>query len=185
MKRKKIIKAVIYFTILAAIIKIGIELYKYEEEKERLAQEPYFTEYKLNTDEMAILDAQYHVKVTPGVKKLSKEDNKDTWPDFSFVTIEATEDTEVVVTVMNYWLFDCRYETNKEGWEKAEKYGITTENRLTVEWVMNHPREAIDIMKSMANRGHRFWYLWNGIYSLYEEITGIHIECDIWEKVNE
>lgn len=181
MKRKKIIKAIIWLMLLVAIIAITIILYKHEKEKERLAQEPYFTEYKLNTTEMAVLNGEYHIKVTPGVTKLSKEDNIDTWPDYTFVKIEATEDTEVAVTVMNYLLFDDRYELNKAGWEKAEKYGINTDNRLTVEWVMNHPREAADIMLSMANRGQGFQDLENYVYPIYEKITGIHLEYDFWK----
>lgn len=175
MERKKVIKLIIWLILSAIVIKIGMVIYEYEEEKERLAQEPYFTEYKLTTTEMAVLDGKYHVKVTPEVTKLSKEDNKDIWPDLSFVTIEATEDTEIVVTIMNYWLFEKRDEWNKEGWEKAEEYGINVDNMLNVEWVMNHPREAVEIMNSMKSN-YRFTYPWKGICSLYEEITGIHIE---------
>lgn len=179
MKRKKIIRIIAWLIVMVAVIAIAIFLYKYEKEKERLAQEPYFTEYKLNTTEMAVLDGYYHVKVTPGVTKLYKEDNIDTWPDYTFVTIEATEDTEVAVTVMNYLLFDDRCESNKAGWEKAEEYGITADNRLTVEWVMAYPREATDIMLSMANEGQSFYELNNYVYPLYEKITGIHLEYDV------
>lgn len=71
-------KAVAWLVVLGAVIAITILFYRYEKEKERLAQEPYFTEYKLNTTEMAALNGEYHVKVTPGVTKLSKEDNIDT-----------------------------------------------------------------------------------------------------------
>lgn len=83
--------------------------------------------------------------------------------------------------MMNYLLFDDRYELNKAGWEKAEKYGINADNRLTVEWVMNHPREAADIMLSMANRGQGFQDLENYVYPIYEKITGIHLEYDFWK----
>ncbi|WP_075718290.1 hypothetical protein [Roseburia sp. 499] len=174
--KKKIIKVGIGFILLIMVITIAIVFYKHEKEKERLSREPYFTEYELNDTEMDILNLEYHVKVTPEMRKLAKEDNEDIWPDFRFVTIEPTEDTEVVVTVMNYLLFDCQEESNKSGRETANKYGISKENRLTVEWVMSHPREAVDIMNEMLEARNDFMYLWNGIYSLYEKITGTPLE---------
>ena len=53
-------------------------------------------------------------------------------------------------------------------------YGITTDNRLTVDWVMKNPRKAAEIMDSMASNGDIFQYMKKRIYPVYEEITGIN-----------
>ena len=172
MKKKRIIKLMVCIVLLVVAVK-GVMIYhNYQSEKERMSQKPYFTKYKLTATEMGILDGEYHMKITPNVAEI----NPDDWPDYSYYTIEATKDTEVVVTVMNYWMFDDRIEMDQAGWEKAEEYGITTDNRLTVEWVMKNPRKAAEIMDSMANNGDIFQYLKKRIYPVYEEITGIPME---------
>ena len=175
MKRRYIIKTIkilLLIIILLAGVK-GILVYcDYKAEEERMAQKPYFTKYKLTATEMGVLDAEYHVKVTPTIENMDKED----WPDYSYVTIEATEDTKIVVTVMNYWLFDDLSEVDKDAWEKATEYGFTTSNRITVDWVMEHPREAVEIMDSMASYGEIFQELREWIYPIYERITGEKIE---------
>ena len=169
MNKKRIIKTIkiiLLMIILLAGIK-GVLLYRdYRAEQERMAQKPYFTKYKLTATEMGVLDAEYHVKVIPTIGNMDKED----WPDYSYVTIEATEDTKIVVTVMNYWMFEYRDIYDRGGWEKAEEYGITEDNRLTTEWVMKHPREAVEIMTSMVNEGDIFRYL-EDIYKVYDKIT--------------
>ena len=165
MKIKRIVTIILSAIVLLAGIK-GILIYRdYRAERERLAQKPYFTEFKLTATEMGILDAEYHVKVTPAVENINKED----WPDYSYYTIEGTEDTEIVVAVMNYWMFDYRDIYDRGGWKKAEEYGITAENRLTTEWVMEHPKEAVEIMTSMVNEGDIFRYM-EDIYKFYDKI---------------
>lgn len=167
MKKKRIIKTIkiiLLMIILLAGIK-GVLLYRdYRAEQERMAQKPYFTKYKLTATEMGVLDAEYHVKVIPTIGNMDKED----WPDYSYVTIEATEDTKIVVTVMNYWLFDDLSEVDKDAWEKATEYGFTTSNRITVDWVMKHPREAVEIMTTMGDGGDIFRYL-EDIYKIYDK----------------
>ena len=173
MKKKHIIEMIIGIVLLIAAVKGVLIYHDYQSEKKRLAQAPYFTKDKLNESEMNILTGEYHVEVTPSWREPLK---KDDWPDYSYYTIGATKDTEVVVTVMNYWMFDDRIEMDQAGWEKAEEYGITTDNRLTVDWVMKNPRKAAEIMDSMANNGDIFRYLKKRIYPVYEEITGIPME---------
>ena len=176
MKRRyiiKTIKIILLIIVLLAGVK-GILLYcDYRAEQERLAQKPYFTKYKLNEEEMNILNSQFHVKTTPDWWENWNEEDR---PDYSYYTIEATEDTKIVVTVMNYWLFDDLSEVDKDAWEKATEYGFTTSNRITVDWVMEHPREAVEIMYSMASYGEIFQELREWIYPIYERITGEKIE---------
>ena len=176
MKIKRVVKIAIWLIVLAVLVKGCCVYYTYEKEKERLEQEPYFTKYKLTASEMSALDCGYHMKITPDIQELSEEEQLKNWPDFSYFTIEATEDTEVVITVLNYWLFDERSEFDRDAWEKAEEYGITTDNRLTVEWVMNNPQKAAKIMNSMSSEGDIFRYLKKHIYPVYEKITGIPME---------
>ncbi len=146
----------------------GVLLYRdYKAEQERMAQKPYFTKYKLNEEEMNILNSQFHVEITPDWWENWNEEDR---PDYSYYTIEATEDTKVVVAVMNYWMFEYRDIYDRGGWEKAEEYGITEDNRLTTEWVMEHPREAVEIMTSMVNEGDIFRYL-EDIYKVYDKIA--------------
>ena len=146
----------------------GVLLYRdYKAEQERMAQKPYFTKYKLNEAEMNILNSQFHVETTPDWWENWNEEDR---PDYSYYTIEATEDTKVVVAVMNYWMFEYRDIYDRGGWEKAEEYGITEDNRLTTEWVMEHPREAVEIMTSMVNEGDIFRYL-EDIYKVYDKIA--------------
>jgi len=170
MKKKRIIKLVVCIVLLVVAVKGVLIYHNYRSEKERMSQKPYFTKYKLTATEMGILDGEYHMKITPNVAEI----NPDDWPDYSYYTIEATKDTEVVVTVMNYWMFDHRSVYDHGGWEKAEEYGITTDNRLTVDWVMKNPRKATEIMDSMVNNGDIFQYMKKRIYPVYEEITGIN-----------
>ena len=167
MKKKHIITIILLVIVLLAGIK-GVLLYRdYKAEQERMAQKPYFTKYKLNEAEMNILNSQFHVETTPDWWENWNEEDR---PDYSYYTIEATEDTKVVVAVMNYWMFEYRDIYDRGGWEKAEEYGITEDNRLTTEWVMEHPREAVEIMTSMVNEGDIFRYL-EDIYKVYDKIA--------------
>lgn len=176
MKIKHIIKIAIWLILLVILAKGCCVYYAYEKEKERLEQKPYYTKYKLTASEMSALDCGYHMKITPELDELGYEERLENWPDFSYFTIEKTEDTEVVITVLNYWLFDHRYELDRKAWETAEKYGITTDNRLTVEWVMDNPKKAAEIMNSMSSEGDIFRYLKEHIYPVYEKITGTSME---------
>ena len=176
MKRRyiiKTIKIILLIIVLLAGVK-GILVYRdYKAEEKRMAQNPYFTKYKLNEEEMNILNSQFHVETTPDWWENWNEEDR---PDYSYYKIEATEDTKIVVAVLNYWLFDDKLEMDQEAWKKAEEYGFTTDNRITVEWVMEHPRKAVEIMYSMASHGEIFQELREWIYPIYERITGEKIE---------
>ena len=168
MNKKRIIKTIkiiLLIIVLLAGVK-GILVYcDYKAEEERMAQKPYFTKYKLNEEEMNILNSQFHVETIPDWWENWNEEDR---PDYSYYTIEATEDTKIVVTVMNYWLFDDLSEVDKDAWEKATEYGFTTDNRITVDWVMEHPREAVEIMTTMGDGGDIFRYL-EDIYKIYDK----------------
>ena len=166
MKRKRIVTIILLAIVLLVGIK-GILIYRdYKAEQERMAQKPYFTKDKLSEAEMNILNSQFHVETTPDWRENWNEEDR---PDYSYYTIEATEDTEIVVAVVNDWLFDDLSEMDQKALEKAEEYGITSENRLTSEWVMEHPKEAVEIMSSMGDGGDIFRYM-EDIYKFYDKI---------------
>ena len=176
MKKKQIIKTALWLLIVFIFIEIGCKYFLYKMEEERLKQSPYFTEYKLSGSEMTMLHLCFYIESTPQWRgwydndKLKEED----WPDYSYFTIEETEDTEIVITVMNYKLFEEKSKWSEGAREKAEEYGIDENNRLTVEWVMKHPKEAIKIVQEMEV----VWEYgdWQWVSSLYEKITGNSIE---------
>ena len=181
MKRKvtRIITIIAVLLVAAAGVKGIVKYCEKKAEEKRLSQEPYFTKDKLSAYEMEVLFNKYQVKITPKWReeKWWTEDLDD-WPDYSYYTIEAAEDTEIVVTVLNYWLFDEQFEFNKKGWEKAAEYGITTDKRLTVSWVMEHPKEAVKIIKSMDDEGSDYGRVFDFVYPQYEEITGIELDLE-------
>ena len=186
MNKKRIIKTikiVLLVIVLLAGVK-GVLVYrKYRAEQERLAQEPYFTKDKLTTHVMDVLKEKFHVKVTPSWRKEKwRKEDLDDWPDYSYYTIEATEDTEIVVTVMNDDLFNDLSEYDIDGFEKAKEYGITADNPLTVDWVMEHPNKAVEIMEGMASDGYFYKNLFNYGYPRYEAITGEVIDTEKKEE---
>jgi hypothetical protein len=169
MKRKVII-AIVIMLLLAASIKPACMYYEYKQEKNRLSQKPYFTEYKITQYELRVMVHNYYVDENPSWRD---DLNEDEWPDYSYYTMEATEDTDIAVTVLNYWLFEDFSDINQDGLEKAEEYGFSLENPITVEWAMEHPKEAVEIMYGMSGHGDFFSdYQWmKRVYD--DEIMGI------------
>ncbi len=175
MKKKKIIISIIAIILIIVCIKSAYMYYEYIQEEKRLAQKPYFTEYKLSMDELGTMVRTYYVDENPDIHD---ELNMEHWPDYTYYTIEATEDTEMVVAVLNYCLFDDLMESDRAGWEKAEEYGFSSENRMTVDWVMSHPKEAVEIMHAMWEHGD-FFDDYQDVKKVYDEITGVSAE-DVW-----
>lgn len=184
MKKKKIFIGVLLIVLLLACIKLICMYYDYKQEEKRLAQEPYFTEYKLSYSAYRTMANRYWVDIAPYYwweiwGNLDKED----WPDYSYYTMEATEDTEMVIAVLNYCLFDELMESDLAGREKAEEYGFSEENRITVDGVMSHPKEAVDIMDNMWDYGY--------VFSDYQDVKKIYDEnivasgVDVTEQIDE
>jgi hypothetical protein len=167
--KKKVIVAVAIMLLLAASIKPACILYyDYHKEKNRLSQDAYFTEYKLTRYEYIVMATNYYVDEKPSWRD---DLNEDDWPDYSYYTMEATDNTEMVVTVLNYRLFEDFSDNDREGLERAEEYGFSLENPITVEWVMKHPKEAVEIMNEMWNNGYLFDD-YQRMKRVYDNITG-------------
>ncbi len=142
-KQKKIVVTVAGSILSVMCVLFIIVGYRYIQEKQRLAQEPYFTEYKLTKDELEILALDWWVEVTPHWMIVPNEED---WPDFSYYTIEATEETEMVVAIMNYDLFLSDNANVEILEELEEQYNINAQNPITVDWVMTHPQKAVEYL---------------------------------------
>lgn len=153
MKKKRIIIGLMLIVLLVLSIKPLYAYYEQKQEENRLAQEPYFTEYKLSRDELGTMIRTYYVNEEP---HRYTELDKELWPDYSFYTIEATKDTEMAVAVLNYCLFDNFMESDVEGLKRAKEYGFSPTNQITVDWVMTHPKDAVYIMYGMWEKGDIF-----------------------------
>ena len=160
---KKKIKLIGIIAVVLAISIFGFikgkKYYDNKKEEERLAQKPYFTEFKLSTKEASYMVHRFYCEFQPEFYGYWSDLDKSKWPDYSYYTMTATEKTEKVVTVLNYDLFEEQAYYNKEGIKMAKEMGFTFDNRLTVDWVMSHPKEAVDIMDSMSRDGQ--------IYTMY------------------
>lgn len=73
--------------------------------------------------------------------------DEEKWPDYSYYTIESTEDTEKVAVVLSYELANELYSSEQEAIELFKKYGFSKENPITAEWIMDNPQKAVKIMR--------------------------------------
>ena len=167
--KKQILKRAACVVILTGIVIGVIYGWKYYENEQRKKQPAYFTEDRLTGNEMWIMVNLYHVKSTP---VYPWEMDEDKWPDYSYYTIEPTEDTEKVVTVLSYDLANELYSTEQEAIELFTKYGFSKEKPMTVEWVMDNPKKAAKIMRLISGGGDRYFSCKNSVYPAYEKITG-------------
>ena len=168
--KKQILKRAACVVILTGTVIGAICGWKYYENEQRKKQPAYFTDKKITAYEIGIMVDYYHVKSTPCFPwDMDEED----WPDYSYYTIEPTEDTEKVVRVLNYSLaneLDSYYDA--KAIEQYKKYGFSKENPITVDWVMDNPKKAVNIMKFMANGAWQYYRLGDWVYPTYKKLTG-------------
>ena len=168
--KKQILKRAACVVILTGIVIGAICGWKYYENEQRKKQPAYFTDKKITAYEMRVMVDFYHVKSTP---VYPWDLDEDKWPDYSYCTIEPTEDTEKVVTVLNYSLaneLDSDYDA--KAIEQYKKYGFSEKNPLTVAWVMDNPKKAVNIMKFTAGGAWQYQHLGDWVYPTYEKLTG-------------
>ncbi len=167
-KKHKIgIIVVLGITLLICIL-IAIKYYQHQK---RLDQNPFFTEYKLSQEELEVLVYKFNIEITPNNwMDVNREDKE--WPDFSYYTMQETQLTEIAVEVINHYVFALKH--MRIPLETAKMYGLSSENPLTVEWVMQHPKETVEIVELYDS----FLDNDNSLLSHYEEITGKSIEME-------
>ena len=166
--KKQILKRAACVVILTGIVIGAIYGWKYYENEQRKKQSAYFTEDRLTANEMWIMVNLYHVKSTP---VYPWEMDEDKWPDYSYYTIEPTEDTEKIVVVMNYALANELFTYDAKAIEQYKKYGFSEENPITVAWIMDNPKKAVKIMRLISDSR---WYIneEKNVYPTYEKLTG-------------
>ena len=166
--KKRILKRAACVVILTGIVIGAIYGWKYYENEQRKKQNAYFTEDRLTANEMWIMVNLYHVKSTP---VYPWEMDEDKWPDYSYYTIEPTEDTEKVATVLSYDLANELYSTEQEAIDLFKEYGFSKKNFMTAEWIMDNPKKAVKIMRLISDSR---WYIneEKNVYPAYEKLTG-------------
>lgn len=143
----------------------GIGVYIYQKAKPEAERDNYYTKYHFDDRQMDILSGCYRMDIEPPY--LSEIMEKD-GPDFSYMEILPTERTEIAVELINFWLFDEFLEFYSDAREYAMECGLSYTNRLTEEWVMEHLREAVEIV----DRSNDLQQMldWGGKYD-YEQLT--------------
>lgn len=166
--KKSILKRVVCIVILVGLVIGAVWGWKYYEDQQRKKQNAYFTKDRLTASEMWGLVRLYHVKSTP---EYPWDMGEEKWPDYSYYTIESTEDTEKVAVVLSYELANELYSSEKEAIEQFTKYGFSRENPITAEWIMENPKKAVKIM-GLIRDNRRYINEKNSVYPAYEKITG-------------
>jgi hypothetical protein len=154
---KKFVFSII-FLIIATIVGIFVQkqYQNYENQKakdetnEKFEKQPYFTKYHFTKNELNRLEF-FVVKNTPDYYNAVTDDKG---PDYSYMKVESTEDTKKAITVLNYLLFDVCKEPDAR--KVAESYGLSYDNRITLEWFDEHIPEALDIIQNKYNGGNWF-----------------------------
>ena len=136
-----------YFAIITVIfllidfIIIGIFLFMHN-----ISRKGY-TQYDLTKREMDVLVWYYDVYIPEYVEDDIKFINENRY-NINKDEYELSEgpNAEKCVEAYNNLMFDEKNADN--ALKLANSYGITEENRMTVEWVLSHPREALKIFQA-------------------------------------
>ena len=94
--------------------------------------------------------------------------DKDFQPTENF-DLYATEESYEFINVLNFVIYDREtqnLEFREEMIEYCENYGFTTDNRITIEWVLENRKEAISFIGNFPVR------ISSGTYEAYYRETG-------------
>ena len=136
-----------YFAIITVIfllidfIIIGIFLFMHN-----ISRKGY-TQYDLTKREMDALVSYFDIYIPEYVEDDIKFINENRY-NINKDEYELSEgpNAEKCVEAYNNLMFDEKNADN--ALKLANSYGITEENRMTVEWVLSHPREALKIFQA-------------------------------------
>ena len=140
-KKLKYIAIITGVFLLIDLIIIGIFLFMYN-----ISRKGY-TEYDLTKREMDAMAWYFDIYIPEYVEddlKFIKENKYNINKD-EFELIEGLN-SEKYIEAYNHLMFDEKKADN--ALQLANNYGITEEDRLTVEWVLSHPREALKIFQA-------------------------------------
>lgn len=153
-KKKKVIITLLIIVQDIALFVGTIWGIGYIKEKQRLETEAYYTKNELPFLVIYTLDKGYKMWARPDLDDLNE--NNANWPDFKYCTLEPSDSTEKAIQFMNYDLFYNLSEYDKEAYDIATSYGLSAENLMTIEWVLEHPYEAVEIYNA---RTYPDWYI--------------------------
>ena len=104
----------------------------------RECTDPYFTKIHLDKSTFEMMIDQFFCDTSPAYNAEQFDSNKG--PDFSYFELIPTEETYKAVAVMNKHLFDEDPYGNAKIVLEVE--GLSKQNPMTVEWLMEHPIRA-------------------------------------------
>lgn len=178
MKKKVMIIISLLIMIMLLVVGVIYGIPAYQEyqiqkaEEERRNAQAYYTEYHLTWWQFRAMISRFGVDVTPTVP-LMHDPREEEWPDYSYYVMEPTEYTGKMVVVLSYNLFvDPQTKDDLEAAELAAEYGFSAENPITVEWVMEHPVEAVEIYKETRSLDY-YATIGDEVEKKYNEIMGI------------
>ncbi len=184
--KKKILALMLLAVVLVITglaVSYGIPLYKeYREKKaeeKRRSQEPYFTEFHLTWEQMYAMWYYYGIGTTPQMYFIADPEDEE-WPDYSYFIMKPTSRAERVVVVLTYRMFvNPKYEEEERASILASGYGLSAEKPMTVDWVLEHPVEAVEIMQEANYIRDGYHRIDSMVDDVYDEIMGTQEEREI------
>ena len=128
-----------------------------------------YTRYRLSYTEAASFCSWFGVELTPKLEITEEKYLEEGRTDFTDVAMRGTKYTDQVVAVLNQLLFEEPSIWNNRAVKKAGEYGLSEENPMTAEWLLAHPKEAMEIKNAMENYGEII-YNQDTILKKYREI---------------
>ena len=128
-----------------------------------------YTQYQLSYKEVTSVLSWFGIETAPELGESKLKFREEGQTDFTDMTLEASEYTHQVAAVMNEILFEEAYWRDIKAIMTAKECGLSKENPLTAEWILTHPREAMEIKNGMENYGEII-YDQEKILEKYEEI---------------
>lgn len=128
-----------------------------------------YTTYQLSWVELRSLYCWFQIETVQDLSELDKQFEEGR-RDFTDVELEGTEYTEEAAFVMNRFLFEKSAPEDEQAILKSQEYGLSKENPVTVDWMIEHPKETIEIKNAMENYGEIFYYP-DKIREIYEDMN--------------
>lgn len=134
---------------------------------DRINSKTRYTHHALSYVELESLYALFYIKTDPD----GNDDTKNNIQDYSDLKLIAPDYAEGIVFVINHLLFSDASEENQKGIDKAKELGLSKENPITADWVLEHPREILEIKNGMYNYG-ALLHDREKVEQIYERETG-------------
>ncbi len=134
-----------------------------------LTSDMTYTPYYLSYRELMSMTSWFEVELLPKSNIIAGRFEAGE-SDFSDVALQKTEYTEKAAIVMSWIIFDQCAAEDAAATEKAAEYGLSKENPITADWIVTHPKEAIEIKNLMKNYGE-ILYCEDEIEEIYEKVS--------------